>query len=217
MIDLLIVALLIVVAFLATSAAVIFPPTSLTLVVTACGILLLWRFQKAQTRLAERKLFLDLMPRRAEWYDRVKIALEGRAKERAKQVDAIVNGQAPKSPECLVRLWQLETEAGWLFGSEMVALMARVIQADDKLNEKQLEARFGDRSAALAVSEWATALSQSQGAVQDYLASFLYVGDIGKPKRSPIQFAKVKRRGPLGVLGSKIARRIRGSGGQPSA
>lgn len=192
MIDVLIVTLLIVVAFLATSAAVIFPPTSLTLVVTACGILLLWRFQRAQIRLAERKLFLDLMPRRADWYEEVKRALEGRAVERKEHIEAVLAGGVPGNPDYLMKLHQLETEAGWLFSTEMLALMAMMIEADKQLNDTQFKARAGDEHAATEVGGRVMALYEAQSKVQGYLARYLYVGDIGKPKRSPVKFLKVK-------------------------
>lgn len=192
MIDLAIVALLIVVAFLATTVVVIFPPASLTLVVTACGILLLWRFQRSQTRLAERKLFLDLMPRRAEWYDRIKLALKGREIERLEHVELLLRNEVPPNPEHLSKLWQLETEAGWLFSMDMVALTARLIEADKHIYEMQLEARYGNMQAALEVGRLHTVLHAEQRKLQDYLVSYLYVGDIGKPRRSPIKFANVK-------------------------
>lgn len=202
MIDLVVIAVLIIAAVI-SATVVVLPPVSFAYVVTACGILLTWRIQSTQAKLAERKLFLDLMQRRAEWYDRVKLALEGRSDERREQIETILNGKMPANPEHLSKLWQLETEASWLFGAEMVALMARMIQLDGMLNDHMMKARQDDLQAAMDCSKWAWDVSRAQSAVQDYLVQYLYVGDIGKPKRSPVQFAKVERRGPWGLLGPR--------------
>lgn len=189
MIDALLVALL--VAAAVASAFLASPLSSFTLLVTACGIVLTWRIGSANRRLAERKLFLDLMPRRAEWYDRVRAALDGRAVERMEHIDAILAGGVPPRSPHLSQLWQLETEAGWLFSTEMVALMASLIDADNQVAMAHLAARDGDRHAALAVPQRWTDLTAAQDRVQDYLSSYLYVGDIGKPGRAPIKFVKV--------------------------
>lgn len=198
------IALLAVLA-IAILASLVFtiPVPAIPLIVTACGITLTWRVASAQRKLAERKLFLDLMQRRAEWYDRVKLALEQRSQERRDQVETILSGKMPENPEQLSRLWQLETEASWMFGKEMVVLMARMIQMDGKLSDHMMKARMGDTQAAMDCTKWAWEVSSAQGKVQDYLVEYLYVGDIGKPKRSPVQFAKVERRGPWGLLGEK--------------
>lgn len=182
------------------------PMATLPLVVTACGLTLTWRIQKTQAKLAERKLFLDLMPRRAEWYDRVKLALEGRAKERVAMIEALVIDEVPPPPHEQSKLYQLETEAGWLFSTEMLALMAMMIEADKRLYEAQLRARGGNHEAASSVGSLYLSLQGEQSKLQDYLVSYLYVGDIGKPKWSPVQFAKEVRRGPFGLLGAKTVR-----------
>lgn len=184
-------------------ASIIFtiPAPTIPLIVTACGIVLTWRVASAQRSLAERKLFLDLMQRRAEWYDRVKLALEGRSQERRDHVEVIITGKMPGNPEHLSKLWQLETEAGWLFGKEMVILMANLIEADSLLYGKMMAAREGDFEAAKECGTLAWDVSNKQSRVQDYLGDYLYVGDIGRPKRSPVKFAKEKRRGPLGIFG----------------
>ncbi|MEH3046180.1 hypothetical protein [Sphingomonas adhaesiva] len=189
MIDALIVLILLAAAI--TSAFVALPIASLPLLVTAGGIILTWRVASANRKLAERKLFLDLMPRRAEWYDRVRAALDGRAVERMEHIDRILAGGVPPRSPYLSQLWQLETEAGWLFSTEMVALMAGVIEADNQVAMAHLAARDGDRDAALAVPQRWTDLTAAQGRVQDYLSSYLYVGDIGKPGRAPIKLVKV--------------------------
>jgi hypothetical protein len=136
---------------------------------------------------AERKLFLDLMPRRADWYDAVKAALVGRYDERMNEIDTILSGRAPGTGEHLSKLWQLETESAWLFGPEMTALMARMIETENSLGAKLLDARQGNREAAMAATKLAAELAKRQGSIQEYLLGYLYVGDIGKPKRSPIK------------------------------
>jgi hypothetical protein len=199
MIDLIVIAVLILAAVI-SATVVVLPPVSFAYVVTACGILLTWRIQNTQAKLAERKLFLELMQRRAEWYDRVKLALEGRSQERRDQVEVILTGKMPDNPEHLSKLWQLETEASWLFGKEMVILMANMIEADNLLYGKMMAAREGDFEAAKECSTFAWDVSNKQSRVQEYLSDYLYVGDIGKPKQSPVKFMKEKRRGPLGLL-----------------
>lgn len=182
MIDALLVAFLILAAALGVGQ--VFPITSLPLLVTACGIILTWRIGHANRRVAERKLFIDLMTKRAEWYDRVRQALEGRAHERIEHAEAFLMGKNLRNPEQLVKLWQLETESGWLFSAEMVALMAAMIEADGRLYERQLAARSGEAVAAFEVSSLFSKLTDAQGKVQDYLVRYLYVGDIGKPSGS---------------------------------
>ena len=201
MIDIAILGIL-AIAILASTVFTIPVPT-IPLIVTACGVVLTWRVASAQRKLAERKLFLDLVQRRAEWYQQVKLALEGRSQERASQIETILSGSMPSNPENLSKLWQLETEAGWLFGTEMVVLMAGMIQKDGVLNDRMMKARMGDKQAAMECATLAWDVSNAQSAVQDYLAKYLYVGDIGKPKRSPVQFAKVRRQGFWGLLGRK--------------
>ncbi len=185
MIDALLVALLLVVAAAAT--AEILPLTALPLLVTACGIILTWRIGNANRRVAERKLFIDLMSRRAEWYDRVRLALEGRARERVEHVDALFAASSLRDPVQLSKLWQLETEAGWLFDAEMVILMTKMLEVDQRLYFKQSSARGGDTNAAREATQLYLELTKAQGAVQDYLVRYLYVGDIGKPSPSPVK------------------------------
>lgn len=198
MIDIALLAIL-AIAILASTVFTIPVPT-IPLIVTACGIVLTWRVASAQRKLAERKLFLDLMQRRAEWYEQVKEALVGRSHERVLQIEIILNGSMPDNPAHLSKLWQLESEAGWLFGKEMVALMASMIQKDGILNDHMMKARMGEKQAAMECNQWAWDVSNAQSSVQDYLAKYLYVGDIGKPKRSPVQFAEVPRRRLWGLL-----------------
>lgn len=186
MLDLALIAILVVAAVL-SSNVISLPTVSVTLIVTACGVLLTWRSSRAQRLVAERKLFLDLMPRRAEWYDAVKAALVGRYDERNREIDTILNGQVPGTGEHLSKLWQLETESAWLFGPEMTALMARMIETEKNLGAKLMEARQGSREAALAATRLAAELGERQGSIQEYLLGYLYVGDIGKPKRSPVK------------------------------
>ncbi len=199
---------LIAVLAIAILASLVFPlpVATLPLIVTACGLMLTWRIQKTQAGLAERKLFLDLMPRRAEWYDRVRLALEGREKERLAMIEAQVRGEVPPPPNEQSKLFQLETEAGWLFSSDMLALMAMLIEADKRLYETHLRARGGHHESAMSGGAMYLSLLAEQRKLQDYLVSYLYVGDIGKPKWSPVQFAKVQRRGPFGILGAKTIR-----------
>jgi hypothetical protein len=195
MIDLLIALVLVFAAIFSATVAVL-PPVSLTYLITACGILLTYRVARTQAKLAERKLFLDLMQRRADWYDRVKLALENRAEERRQHIETIVTqGEVPGNPVHLLKLHQLETEASWLFSPDMLVLMARLITAEKEVNDTQFEARQGNRDASMEVGNRVMALYEAQGKVQDYLSAYLYVGDIGKPKRSPVRFPKVRRTG----------------------
>jgi hypothetical protein len=78
-----------------------------------------------------------------------------------------------------------------------------MIEADKRLYEAQLRARGGNHEAATSVGSLYLALQLAQGKLQEYLVSYLYVGDIGKPKRSPVEFAEEVRRGPFGLLGAK--------------
>ncbi len=196
MIDALVVAFLILAASL--GAGQVLPVTSWPLLVTACGIILTWRIGHANRRVAERKLFIDLMSRRAEWYDRVRLALEGRARERSEHADALFTASSLRNPIQLSKLWQLETEAGWLFDAEMVILMAKMLEVDQRLYFKQCSARRGDMQAATEATQLYLELTKAQGAVQDYLVRYLYVGDIGKPSPSPLKLIKKDLRRRLG-------------------
>lgn len=199
MIDLIVIAILILAAVI-SATVVVLPPVSFAYVVTACGILLTWRIQNTQAKLAERKLFLDLMPRRSEWYDRLRIALEKRELERRAMIEALVIGEVPPPPNQQSILYQLETEAGWLFSGDMVGLMALLIKADHDLYENQLKARGGNHEAALNVGNRYLEVVAKQSKVQDYLVRYLYVGDIGKPKRSPHKPPNYDRRYLLNML-----------------
>lgn len=199
MIDLIVIAVLILAAVI-SATVVVLPPVSFAYVVTACGILLTWRIQNTQAKLAERKLFLDLMPKRSEWYERLRLALEKRELERRAMIEALVLGEVPPPPNQQSVLYQLETEAGWLFSGDMVGLMALLIAADHEIYETQLKARGGNHEAALTVGDKYLKLVAKQSKVQDYLVRYLYVGDIGKPKRSPHKTPKHDRRYWLSIL-----------------
>lgn len=192
MIDLTIVALLIIAAVLATTASLIVQPASLALVITACGILLTWRAARAQKSLAERKMFLDLMPRRAEWFDRLRAAIAGRQSERWEQAQMLAEGKIPTADEHSRSLYRLQTEAAWLFDVDMLALMVRIMEADEALATLQADARMGNRAAATELTAKHFELFNEHQKLQDYLVRYLYVGDIGKPSRSPITFASVR-------------------------
>lgn len=187
-IDIFLVALLLIVA--AVAAANVLSLTTLPVLITACGIILTWRIGHANRRVAERKLFIDLMSRRAEWYDRVRLALEGRARERVEHVDALFTASSLRDPIQLSKLWQLETEAGWLFDAEMTILMAKMLEVDQRLYFKQSSARGGNTQSAREATQLYLELTEAQGAIQDYLVRYLYVGDIGKPSSSPAKLIK---------------------------
>ena len=191
MADLLIIAILVIVAIV-SATVVVLPPVSLTLVVTACGILLAWRGTKGQRELAEQKLLLDMIPRRAQWYETLKSTISARLTELDEQIEVILLGQMPGTPTHLMMLHQLETEAKWLFGDEMTVLVARLIAADDEASRTKLDARTGNMEAARSVFNKVSAIYAAQSAIQDYLVNFLYVGDIGRPKRHPVQFINAK-------------------------
>lgn len=193
MIDILIAAILVFAGLFSATIAPL-PAVSLTYMATACGVLLTYRVARTQAKLAERKLFLDLMPRRAEWYDNVKTALALRNAERLEHVQTVLTGGVPFEGQHIVKLWQLENESGWLFSEEMLALMVLVVQADTKLLQKQVDAGQGDRNAAMAVGQFASDLIRAQGKVHDYLRQYLYVGDIGKPRHAPIKVAKPRHK-----------------------
>lgn len=199
MIDLIVIAVLVIAAVI-SATVIVLPPVSFAYVVTACGILLTWRIQNTQAKLAERKLFLDLMPKRSEWYERLRVALEKRELERRAMVEAQVIGEVPPPPNQQSVLYQLETEAGWLFSGDMVALMAVLIQSDHELYEGQLRARGGNHEAAGNVGKQYLNLIDRQSKVQDYLVQYLYVGDIGKPKRSPHKEPKYDKKYLLAML-----------------
>jgi len=157
--------------------------------VAALAIVFTRRSAHEQALLARQKLLLDLIPRRAKWYDELKLALEQRHTEREAEVQAILASQPIQRSPTLNDLIRLETESGWLFSREMTALMARLINADERLVRAEAESRTSQVQPSLAAAE-ILELSSVQTAIQDFLVEYIFVGDIGKPKNMPVTWAK---------------------------
>jgi hypothetical protein len=151
--------------------------------IAALGVIYTRMSAREQVRVAERKLFLDLMQRRIEWVGKLNVAVSARHAEAALMLERLLSNEAMGEPTQLWRIHECQREAVWLFGPPMPALVGKLIGALDVIDSVRLEARQGDRNAAMSVGEKASAVLDVVGQINEAVRPYLYVGDIKAPQR----------------------------------
>ncbi len=149
--------------------------------IAALGVIYSRMSSREQARLAERKLFLDLMQRRVAWLEQLEDSVGKREAEASAMLERLLQDEPPGEPEHLWRMHNCQREAAWLFGKPIADLVGQVIAASAAVDDTRLKARQGDRSAALSVSDKAWVVVNLMGAVTSALRPYLYVGDIRRP------------------------------------
>lgn len=151
--------------------------------IAALGIIYTRMSSREQVRVAERKLFLDLMQRRIEWVDKLNGAVSARHAEAALMLERLLRNETMGEPAQLWRIHECQREAAWLFGPPMPALVGELIGALGVVDAVRLEARQGDRNAAMSVGEKASLVLDVVGQINEAVRPYLYVGDIKVPQR----------------------------------
>lgn len=149
--------------------------------IAALGVMYSRMSSREQVRVAERKLFLDLMQRRVAWLDQLADAVGKRDAEAKLMLERLLRGDPPGEPEQLWRMHDCQRDAQWLFDHPVSELVAQLIAASAAVDDTRLKARQGDRSAALSVSEKGWIVVNLMTAITAAIRPYLYVGDIKAP------------------------------------
>lgn len=151
----------------------------LPLLLTACGVFYVRRNAIEQARLAERKMGLDLLPRRIEWLDTLQKAFHGRMTEQREEIDELVNGRRPSTQGVhLTNLFLAQSSAKWLFGKSMANLVGKLLEELGVLGQNQLEARQGDAKYAFEAVDQMGACFIAWSAIVDHAKPFIDVSEI---------------------------------------
>ena len=174
------------VVFTIAAAAILHLPTLAwsPLLIGAFGVMLARMSAREQVRLSERKLFIDLIPRRSEWVSDLSSNVTERDKEAHQMMSNLLNHQPMGDPVHLMAIWKSRREAKWLFGERMYDKVQLLIDAEAELSLAMLKARTGNQEAAASIGKYASTMDDRLGDVMDEAAEYLYVGDIARRKGS---------------------------------
>ncbi len=146
--------------------------------ITALGVIYTRMSSREQVRVAERKLFLDLMQRRIDWHNNLADAVSKRNAESSLMVERLLRNEPMGDPVELWRIHDCQREAAWLFAPPIAQLVGQIMKALSDVDDTRLKARQGDRVAALSLGERAHVVTELMTQIITAIRPYLYVGDI---------------------------------------
>lgn len=146
--------------------------------ITALGVIYTRMSSREQVRVAERKLFIDLMQRRIDWHNNLTDAVSKRNAESSLMVERILRNEPMGDPIQLWRIHDCQREAVWLFAPPVAQLVGQIMKASSEVDDTRLTARQGDRVAALSLGERAHVVIELMTQISTAIRPYIYVGDI---------------------------------------
>lgn len=160
-----------------------------TILVAAATILVQRQAAKQQIKVAERTQFLNLIERRARWFDTLMEAWNQRVREQEEGIEAIIQEKMPASGKAQASLAALRREALWLFEPDVAVQLDTL----DGIGQDYIRARLKVRQADIVPTTVLTpnlavehemmilallAMQAELATVAQVLRPYLYVGDI---------------------------------------
>lgn len=160
-----------------------------------------------QVRVAERKMFLDLLDKRIAWHTETRRVIQGYYNFIFSSTETIINGESePDSNDWLELLVQQQMTAQWLFGPEIEDELIRGGEALGEYEVARMTFRRMERNAhpigfdpeddQMVRDEHRRTHGRFLGAsssLQHAIKPYIYVGDIKQPKRLANQPAWVTK------------------------
>lgn len=158
--------------------------------IAALGILFTRRSAHEQGKLANRKLFLDLVGRRAQWLDEASSSWNELLREVEENIERMLRNEEPEDTPAKQTLRNKRQEAKWLFGAEVGERLDELVEGIENYESARALVRRIDtqpqehrdealeREARGQLAEQMGIILQSGARIQAALLPYIFVGDV---------------------------------------